>query len=302
MFQTLMLCTAWFMKLDHPPTVLPTRLTYALDPSICYSVSQSFRDHAGLFWDTYGCNQVKSIIRGAFDEWGHNSQLQLHEIELKGEVADIILLSTHLTDSNIIAQATTYRVGSRKHFKIEFDGDRCWYVDQKFCSSVNGSSTYVSMFLIITWTISIAIGCVIQTWKAKTKPTKYFVYFLICFFFITSPLIFFVTIRTCGNCFDFRYVIMHEIGHVLGFSHTDSPEPQMCGCGNFTNQCDSPVSGNVVGIMHSQLITDSKACLSKNDVDGLRTHFGGDCDAPITCYDESSDVGGYRMGIGSNDC
>lgn len=91
--------------------------------------------------------------------------------------------------------------------------------------------------------------------------------------------------------------MMHEVGHILGFGHSDD-EGQSCGCFNSTTTCTLDEEEKISSIMHSTVQRRSNSCLSRNDVDGLRAYYGpARCDEKIWCYENTTFAGHSRIAV-----
>ena len=92
-------------------------------------------------------------------------------------------------------------------------------------------------------------------------------------------------------------VLLHEAGHVFGFLHSNDPTRlHTCGCGDAAVRCDA--GDDRASIMHSVSMPRARACLGRDDVDGVRTVFGGDCAAPLVCQPlDVGSRGAARVGV-----
>lgn len=79
--------------------------------------------------------------------------------------------------------------------------------------------------------------------------------YVLVFFLISPPIIWFKIFIPCLTCYDFEATAAHELGHVLGFTHTDSfPENNRVETERFSadvcaySQGVPDKSGSVVGI------------------------------------------------------
>jgi len=113
---------------------------------------------------------------------------------------------------------------------------------------------------------------------------------------LSLPAFYAGSVVPCFACHDFTAVMMHEVGHVLGLGHSDSPY-QMCGCGPNAAACKGKEEEEETGrgIMHSISLRRRSMCLTRDDVDALRTYHGGACDDPIWCYESASYSGYIRI-------
>ena len=85
---------------------------------------------------------------------------------------------------------------------------------------------------------------------------------------------------------------------MLGFFHVDNAErSHMCGCGSAAAPCDAQPDSQ--SLMHSTVRTREHSCLTRDDVDGAQTRYGGDCLATsIVCQTlHVGSRGAGRLGV-----
>lgn len=257
--------------------------TYHIDASFCDGVRPRFRESVLFTWSSFGCDDVRTIVRASFDAWQHNSPLSFVESLDRSDAG--ILLSRAALDDGIVGLARRSVLGE----EIEVDGDACWYTDRDFCHAVSRDRDVLYGVLLTAWVLSLA--SVLALLCRPLKPFQGVWRLLSWSVALAVPLLYFGAVRPCTSCYDFASVMMHEIGHVLGLGHSDDAN-QTCGCGGARRPCGARDTDPTI-LMHSALQRRRRTCLSRDDADGARTLYGGRCDDPVWCY-ESYDVSGYH--------
>ena len=182
---------------------------------------------------------------------------------------------------NLIGSATSYTHSNMiKHSDISVDSRACWYLDSQFCDTVVepgvsiaiwGSSAFIVVFGIYYFTIrKRAFGL----WLLLFVP------FVAC---STIP---------CYVCYDIGSLLLHEIGHAIGFSHPDKYDGIYVPCNETI--IVTPAS-NTDSIMHSIQKTREKACITADDFNGVAALYGDVCSEQPSC--NALDFLGMRMAI-----
>lgn len=264
--------------------------TYYVDPSVCRRTLPHFYEDAALSWSSFGCSDLVSEIRNAFDEWEHNSLVSFREVA--STPADTVVAASYVPDESMIARV----VFGQNRTSIEIDEGTCWYTDRDFCASIQRHEVLLWTLLTVGWVGSGALGVLLLCLPMRLVPaTTRLANWAI---FIASPLLLLFVMRPCLTCYDFRRTMMHEVGHTLGFMHTDdATRTQRCGCGADAVVCSLTAAAARETVMHSRARRTATACLSQQDADGLRSTYGGDCDAPVSCYETASFVGFSRIAV-----
>ena len=133
---------------------------------------------------------------------------------------------------------------------MHFNNHICWYLDNTFCGGLHESKAsgvdvqiVAGVILISFWVIGMLMlfkemleaGFRIKRQidrrnmrtRAAVEETLLHVSQslshnkLVLLLIIISPVVFFDVIQLCFECYDFEAVVAHELGHVLGFGHSD---------------------------------------------------------------------------------
>ena len=282
--------TAWKL---HPGFVTPVR-HYHITKDVCDVARPNFHEDWLFSWRTFDCSDLRTMIRHAFDAWQYNSDTIFHETRNETS-ADVVIGTEWLGELQWIALARPSTISSPQ-VEIRLDAETCWYTDRQFCHAVDRDRTALSFGLTLTWVVFLAVAIC----NASRRPMPYlhaprlFTWVIV----IAIPLLTLASLLPCIQCHDFTTVMIHEVGHILGFGHSDLPE-QLCGCGGEVSTCTTNTSSSDrrhdLSIMQSGAQRRNTMCLSRDDVDGVRSIYGGVCDDPIWCYENVSTMGYTRV-------
>lgn len=287
------------LDLFHPSlifawTKLPVSLEYTfdaihyfIDPHFCGQVLSHLYEDTVLTWSTFDCGDLHTLIRDAFDEWQHNSMITFREVAHPKDSTITIRASSNMSTSAIAAALSKDRI-------ILINDDTCWYTDRSFCAAVVEHTFLIWMLLIIVWSLTGIIG----TYFIVNPLSRVDAIFRVANWavFIACPFILFSALFPCTYCYDLKMTLMHEVGHILGYGHSNTQQSQQqCGCAATKHSCTLTPAEELESIMFSQAKRTSRACLSRNDVDGLREHFGNDlaCGDPVLCYENITSFAGH---------
>lgn len=271
----------------HAESVRPVR-HYRISPEFCNSVRGHFYEDWLFTWRMFSCSDIDTMIRHAFDAWQYNSETVVYETR-NASGADVVIGTGSMGEREWIAFARRYTSGTNEN-EIRIDMDTCWYTDRHFCYSVNRDVLPLSIGLGIAWAASLIVALL----NLMHRPSPYVSVprILIWVVVMAIPTLALGSLLPCLVCHDFTAVVIHEVGHIIGFGHSDSPA-QMCGCGGAVRACTS--REDTASVMHSVAQRRNTLCLSRDDVDGVRSIYGGVCDDPIWCYESPSNTGYTRV-------
>ena len=264
--------------------------TFSINASLCESVLPHFYEDSLLSWQRFTCDDVHTAVRKGFDAWSYNSRISFREVV---DSADIVLGAQLMNDTSALAFA---QQRGFQEARIVFSSGTCWYMDSAYCDKVHETAQWVVSLLVFVWSFSFAAATILLCRPARhVDPVLRIVVWSV---FLAIPISAFGTLTPCFACYDFTSTVMHEVGHAIGFSHSDGTAtvPHRCGCGANTTYCDSSPSPEQSIMYHSSLVR-SRACLGRDDADGVRSLYGGNCDDPVWCYATSSFAGFTRLSI-----
>ena len=260
---------------------LPNRINYYIEDTFCTKVLSNFWEDRFLTFRALTCDDVHLFVRNSFDSWQHNSYLSFYEIS-NIENASLVINSDTITTKDVLGFATssTHNLDS-----ITIDEQDCWYRDNSFCYSLKKNQIIILVLFGVFWVLSTIGVIFVLLFPMKKIETTFRIVIWACF--LAPPLILWGSLVPCLQCHNFEILMMHEIGHVLGLGHPED-EPNQCGCGNYTTCADL----GDIKVMSSTIKNRPYACLSQDDVDGVKSIHGGSCSEDLKCY-ETVDFSGF---------
>ena len=207
--------------------------------------------------------------------------------------ADISIRMGRINIDNTLA-FTSRRYGQTQ---IIVNENICWYTDRRLCHLIRENlTTHVGIVILLVIISGIAFLLLRRSPHRENSVTR----LLIWMIFLSCQLFVYNIIVPCYFCNDFVVAMMHEIGHVLGFLHANlesrSNVTHLCGCDKEATACHTTPRPEE-NIMYSYLRNQNHACLGPDDIDGLRTVFGGNCSDSTRCYEATDTIGFARLSI-----
>jgi len=254
---------------------------YRIDEGFCDGVRSKFREDLVLFPWTGGlnCDDLGVEVRNGLDAWEANSQdLRFRETKSKTD-AEIVVVATDLPVESALGGATS--------FLIAIDTDACWYTDRRFCHAVQQYTFAIHLGLSLLFVV--ALMCVVFFLSRPVPPRSGPARLVAWGLLFAVPWCFFGSILPCLQCYDFGAVVMHETGHVLGLAHPDEAavvgaSTHYVGCGGDATPTNA-TPRDTTTIMNSAITYRPDSCLSRDDVDAVRTLYKGNCSEPVWCYE-----------------
>jgi len=266
-------------------TIPGDSISYNVSTPFCDTLRPRFFEDWFLSWHRLSCDDVHASVRRAFDAWQYNAPIAFHEVR---GAADVTLRARDVRDESWVAFAQRSIDGTTI---IVVDDSECWYTDQEFCTTVRTHRNLLLSLSIGSWVSSVltVVYLLVRPRSGMDAVARLVAWTL----FLSAPVAFVGVLLPCVQCVDFVIAIEHEIGHALGLGHSDAPA-QRCGCGPVARPCNDSV---VDAIMNSVIYTRDRACLAQDDVDAVRTLYGGDCAQPAWCYQAASLAGMSRVSV-----
>lgn len=282
-----------------------TSITYSIEKDFCDKILHKFLEDRFLSFHSIDCDDVKWTLRRSFSAWEYNSDhLKFKEVsDSDTEIADIHIRYQDVEKDNVLGTATIFKYSDGHHIEkamITIDDSFCFYIDNVFCHRMNQFEASHNWFLpflkalLISFCIiysGILISLQIQSicYHRTNRQRLLLTFGTMMGLFI--PFLFWGVIVPCTNCHDFNILMTHEIGHSLGFGHSDEDYNQ-CGCVNVT-LCEPDLSS----ILVSKANTRPNACLSQSDADGLHHTYNESCKSVVCFPSASESYMGYTRGV-----
>lgn len=267
-----------------------SHIGYYVDASFCNLVLPHFHEDSFLSWQHFGCEDLRSMLRKSFDVWEHNSGISFDETFDSTRASLIVDVDEGFNDERTLAYWTDpYPHNPNSTTFIRLNPNHCWYTDHEFCYIVH---TYRNLFLSLLVSLFTAalLFLTFVICRTSTRRVDSVLRLVIWTVLFMPPLVYVSTVRPCDQCYDFMMVLMHEVGHALQLHHPNVVESGIehrCGCKENSVVTDVPLCGpkyDSDSIMFSKAPHRDMACLSRDDVDAVRTLYGGACDEHVRCY------------------
>lgn len=268
-----------------------THRTYRVDARFCEAILARTADDRAFTWRRpTTCTGLRAVVRAALDAWQRNSLMTFEEV--RAGVADITFRTGSAVLASDVIASTSF--DDRAFATITFHAERCWYTDRlqgAFCdppSAEDNPELRFALAAIVGSACFVVCGmCTAAAGSALAATATLLPCGTIFLWSTTWTLSMAVT---CLRCRDFTRTVVHEAGHAIGIGHADDASGRrFCGCGSNASRCGvSPKTS----IMNSDLSTSVHwACLARDDVDAVRSLYGGACDAPRWCPPPPTDPG-----------
>lgn len=131
-----------------------------------------------------------------------------------------------------------------KFATLTFHNHLCWYLDQTFCARFRAlneqldalvlmqiiiwglwAASFLVLFLRLTQAVFLVSRFGLKSGLKRAllaQSQSMLLTYALLFCLISPPIVWFKIFIPCLTCFDFEATAAHELGHVLGFTHTDT--------------------------------------------------------------------------------
>lgn len=254
---------------------------YHVNASICESLSLWEEAHFGR---AIACESAMRSIEDAFAQWAVNSRevgfLRAARDESDLLVGDMLLApGTAAVNHNFVDSEEGIASSV-----VRLNRALCWY-STGACDAFLPlfGDAYLHSYAVAFASIAACVACV-AAWRRPLRRA------LLACLSLALPALYlhlYVT-RSCADCASLTNALMHEVGHSLGFGHSNDEAANVCGCGGSVEACqDSGAS-----VMHS--FSTRSRCLSQSDAHGLQTAYGDECGA-VVCSPSPQRVHEYAL-------
>lgn len=200
----------------------------------------------------------EAVVERSARSWAMNSQAQIWRVESHASV---------LVRSSSLPQPIVAQTRFNDTNEILVNRDLC-FVDFD-CTFLAAYRIHASFLLSAV----MALGAIAAYFSPRARP-------LALATSCAAALLLAFPVLPCSLCYSLFNAVAHEFGHLLGLSHADGPQKR-CGCGNAVAPCRTVLPAVMT---HT---TTPALCLFRDDVDAVRTMYGGRCDAAVMCEQAS---------------
>ena len=195
-------------RLSKSPLQTASPVTYHITEAFYDETLENFFEDRFLSLHIIGREDVRAMLRRAFDAWQHNVP-RVSFVESDVGIADVIITASNLDADDVLAYARM-NVSS---LSIDVSSAHCWYGDSEFCHAVVARSVWLMPLMFSVWTVSSALlVCLLcRAVHEHDGPLRILLWTLT----LAPPLFYWGALQPCLRCYDFNALARHEIGHLI---------------------------------------------------------------------------------------